>query len=79
MTVLKFRITFVKHIFLNFAQKNLKMPKNVFFGASLWTVHQKLKKLKFQDEKIKVLENLTGIISIYLTLNLEGIFFHFLA
>ena len=29
------------------------------------------KKLKFLDEKIKVVENLTGIISIYLTLNLE--------
>ena len=32
---------------------------------------KKWKNLKFTEEKIKVVENLTGIISIYLTLNLE--------
>ena len=30
--------------------------------------------MKFPDEKIKVVENLTGIISMYLTLNLEEFF-----
>ena len=33
------------------------------------------KNIKSQDEKINVVENLTGTISTYLTLNLEGKFF----
>ena len=38
----------------------------------------KIKKSFFQDENAKVVENLTGIISTYLTMNLEDLF-HFLS
>ena len=54
---------------LHFLTRHLEF----YYFSSLWTVHQKLKKLKFLDEKIKVVENLTGIISIYLTLSLKKI------
>ena len=47
--------------------------------SSLWTVHRKFEKIEVPGRKIKVAENLTGIISIYLTLNLgENNFFQFL-
>ena len=50
-------------------------PVTIFSDLVIFGINsEKWKKLKFPDEKIKVVENLTGIISMYLTLNLEEFF-----